>query len=377
MEMGHSESEEKNATVDQTLRRKRLGVPVALMSLVSELPDLDLWKTLILRYTARKLTFESDITRAIAGATSVLASRFPGGITHGVPLFFLDVTLLWQPSWKISRRNEQQSWSWLGWQGSLELDQTWRIVHALPSASTDYYRDWTTPVILGPVATYHISPNSRSDIAFEHTNDNINGFYRYQALRSDVATPLPRGWSRHRCTDGDYFTYDLSKKSLNRYNYPLPTASTPSLPHHGGGVLLCTAPLARLDLEVDHSALGLSSTKISHRGKTIGTILMHDEEFSENAINAACELIALSTGEVIDESRVGYEVQLYIHWIWHELIRLNACERGCEAGTGKWSYYNVMCIGREGDTAYRRGLGMVLKSCWDELDTETVTIKLG
>jgi hypothetical protein len=374
--MGHSESEE-NVTGDQTLQRKQLGVPVALMSLVSELPDLDLWETLILRYTSRKLTFESDITRAIAGATSVLASRFPGGIIHGVPLFFLDVTLLWQPAWRISRRNEQPSWSWLGWRGRLELDQTWRIVHALPSASTGHYSDWTTPAILGPVAKYHISPDSRCDNDFEHANDHINGFYMYQALRSDTATPLPSGWSRHNCPDGDYFTYDLSKKSQKRYSYPLPTAITPHVPHHGGGVLLCTAPLARLDLEAEYSSLGLSPSRISHRGKAIGTILMHDEEFSEDTINAAYELIALSTGEVIDESRIGYEVQLYLHWIWHELIRLSARERGSSAGTDRWSYYNVMCIGWEGDTAYRRGLGMVLKSCWDELEAETVTIKLG
>jgi hypothetical protein len=366
--------------VDQTLERKRLGVPVALISLVSELPDLDLWKTLVIRYTYRKLTFESDITRAIAGATSVLALKFPGGVTHGVPIFFLDVTLLWQPSWQISRRDKQPSWSWLGWRGRLELDRTWRIVHALPSASTGQYKDWTAPVTLRPAATYQVLPMSISGSTLEQTNQNINGFYRYQALRSDAGAPLPPGWRRHQHKDGNYFTYTLSKKSQKRYSYPLPIELAPNPPYNGSGILLCTAPLARLDIQVDHSVIGLSSSRILHHGKTIGTILMHDEEFSETTINISCELVALSTGEVIDEERVGFEVQLYLHWIWHELIRLNTLEQDAGekgVGTESWSYHNVMCIGWEGDTAYRRGIGMVLKTCWDALETETKTFKLG
>jgi len=40
-------------------------------------------------------------------------------------------------------------------------------------------------------------------------------------------------------------------------------------------------------------------------------------------------------------------------------------------------FYNVMCVGWEGDVAYRRGIGLVQKDAWDCLGTESVTFKLG
>jgi hypothetical protein len=36
-----------------------------------------------------------------------------------------------------------------------------------------------------------------------------------------------------------------------------------------------------------------------------------------------------------------------------------------------------MCIGWEGDVAYRRGLGLVQKAAWDALGAKSMTFKLG
>lgn len=40
-------------------------------------------------------------------------------------------------------------------------------------------------------------------------------------------------------------------------------------------------------------------------------------------------------------------------------------------------YYKVMCIDREGDVAYKKGIRLVQKAAWDALDAETITFKLG
>jgi hypothetical protein len=43
----------------------------------------------------------------------------------------------------------------------------------------------------------------------------------------------------------------------------------------------------------------------------------------------------------------------------------------------QYTYYNIMCIGWEGDIAYRRGLGMVEKRAWLGLGAKYITFKLG
>jgi hypothetical protein len=71
---------------------------------------------LVENYSMRALTYENDNGRAFAGAAEIMSSTYPGGLLHGLPIFFFDIAILWHPkNSDLTRRPGQPSWSWTGW----------------------------------------------------------------------------------------------------------------------------------------------------------------------------------------------------------------------------------------------------------------------
>ena len=85
-------------------------------------PDSRFFARLMVDYSHRKLTYDNDVLRAMAGVISALKPIYPGGFYFGHPLMFFDWTLLWQPTIYTQRRkpDPQQSIprnlpSWFGY----------------------------------------------------------------------------------------------------------------------------------------------------------------------------------------------------------------------------------------------------------------------
>ncbi|KAA8571272.1 hypothetical protein EYC84_000599 [Monilinia fructicola] len=70
-------------------------------------------------YTARNLTYSSDIINALAGVLSTQGHAMNCDIFLGLPSAIFDMALLWQPCGKLVRREGFPSWSWAGWQGQV------------------------------------------------------------------------------------------------------------------------------------------------------------------------------------------------------------------------------------------------------------------
>ncbi|TGO43226.1 hypothetical protein BHYA_0002g00300 [Botrytis hyacinthi] len=90
---------------------------------VPSYPDFGLYMDLICPYNGRKLTDDKDGLSACLGILNRLAPSFPGGFIQGLPIFFLDYALLWQPLKSCYRRTSTSknarylpSWAWCGWE---------------------------------------------------------------------------------------------------------------------------------------------------------------------------------------------------------------------------------------------------------------------
>jgi hypothetical protein len=73
-------------------------------------------------YTSRVLSYQGDALDAFSG---ILRSLHSGRCVEAIPVAFLDVALLWQPSERLIRRESFSSWSWVGWIGKVCYDTSW------------------------------------------------------------------------------------------------------------------------------------------------------------------------------------------------------------------------------------------------------------
>ena len=87
----------------------------------SPIPDFPLYLELVCLYNNRDLTYADDGLSAMAGVLRHFSRSYPGGLVSGLPRLFLDASLLWQPVTIATRRvPELPSWSWCGWQCSVD-----------------------------------------------------------------------------------------------------------------------------------------------------------------------------------------------------------------------------------------------------------------
>jgi len=102
---------------------------------------------LVAQYNARDLTYDGDVLAAIAGVHEVLQSHFPNGFRYGIPVVEGDqmASLTWRVSGGARRRvafvagttiNKLPSWSWIGWQGSVEFVDWFQTKSQKPYCTT-------------------------------------------------------------------------------------------------------------------------------------------------------------------------------------------------------------------------------------------------
>ena len=107
-------------------------------SLEMESPLVD-YVTILFNYTARTLTNQSDVLRAMAGIIRRISSKFRYRMLEGLPTGAFDYFILFSGT-RIRRRRGFPSYSWAGWIGQIDInakttpdhnvwlrDQTWII----------------------------------------------------------------------------------------------------------------------------------------------------------------------------------------------------------------------------------------------------------
>lgn len=347
--------------------REHSGAPMGLMSLLISVPCLGRLGLLVQDYSRRNVTFDDDYVRAFAGATDVMSSRFPGGLLHGLPVFYFDIALLWQPETAFARRKGQPSWSWTGWHGTVECQKRWLPHFAGLYCDTGTSEDWLAMAPLKPIAAFRCEGDMHLG--------NFNGFYEYQACREDKSRMLPQGWKLHDHGQGHFYTKDDICGGESPYGYPLPTVSSNE---SGASVimspeLLCTAPVVTTTLGIvfGHSPGGhMLQTRVYNNRARAGLILCGSTDSLSGVVaGSECHLIAISEAEVDHPSRLArwYYDQCgkTVKDAWDVHNTLTSC------------FYNILWVQWENGIAYRKALGMMSKSAFDSLGPELCTFRLG
>ena len=94
------------------------------------LSELEIFCDVVSQYSARKLTYQSDIENAFVGIQDVFTQKLDWMFIAGLPADVFDWSLLWFPHGQLERRRwttEEDgvnhfmppSWSWYGWQGQV------------------------------------------------------------------------------------------------------------------------------------------------------------------------------------------------------------------------------------------------------------------
>jgi hypothetical protein len=366
--------------VDWPSERPHLGVPMGMMSLIPDKPSLGRWGMIVENYSSRNLTYEQDISRALAGATQVMAATFPGGLLHGLPVFFFDIALLWQPRTTLNRRPGEPSWSWIGWKGRVDCLSAWSPFYAGVFRKTGTYTNWITMAPLKPLATWEaFEANTAID------RKDFNAFYNYQVLRHDPIDALTPGWKKHFHPEGDFFTDADFASNKFQHAFPLPSVNRfqQNITKSSSSVLLCTAPVATAllgSLLAGPSADGSNITQskifsLMHHDTSIGSLVVHDDQDPRINQGRSCELIAISEGELKDIKRACEHPLLY-----HYSASQGHCDDDASVSPLRHedrSFYNVLWVERKSGVAYRKGLGMVSKRGWGKVDAQMETLALG
>ncbi|VUC37174.1 unnamed protein product [Clonostachys rosea] len=171
-------------------------------------PVLSFLSRMIMEFNQKSLSFPEDAASAFTGLQNVLGSRvFPGGLLYGLPIFFLEMALLWYPRSDIHRRFPKKtqdpdqaiskslpSWSWLGWHGDVAFPDDCEFA-AYSGGSFEEREGFVSPV------TEWYTPSSLSSVS-QDKQALTPGWHvsRKEAQTGDSATP--EGWERQDFDEG-------------------------------------------------------------------------------------------------------------------------------------------------------------------------------
>ena len=340
-------------------------------------PDLRRFARLISLYNRRHLTYPEDIIDAFAGVISSLNETFAGGFVSGLPQMFFDSALLWQPHRPMQRRLKRgareaclPSWSWVGWYGTLN-SESWRSGYDYLRKNADEYQEGDSSV--WQPASWHTT----STVNWSYVDDSgklhgiDNSGHRYRGERFDSTQILPEGWTRHTCEESErsFFRHDCERVQEFWYPIPLRKETDPLGPHARARYLACTTRSAVLDVgETFHDdAAGecLCADLVDSQQSWVGVLRYPFAQWMGfEPTSSKHELIELSAGSVLNQET---EAVSFEEW----------SRPGCPRQNGKYEFYNVMAIRRDGPTAYRVAVGRVEKTAWERLATQEVDVRLG
>lgn len=362
---------------------------------------------LVQSYNTRSLTMDADALNAIAGVTGRLHNLFPDGFFQGLPQFFFDVALLWQPRSPLRRRVYDSdtpplpSWSWAGWQGELDL-----------SAWSDSHLVYDEPLFVrnNRIVDWHklcYVKTSNGEQVKEEWNPIQFTFHMPRARFEDPSVvDMPWAWHTHhavsKCEDetnkstssSRYFTYDPQDRPNHmqdiKFRFPFPPFERYRNVDHKtiyshllkGKVQVATFMLdtrSAVNVAVatpkpDNVRVVQDAYLVNDSGARVGFLRLnlYDEEWP--AHGTQCELIAISEG-VVDANLIHRQPDTAPESLGLQELSVLVDENG--VALGETSFLYVLWVKRNSDVAYRRALGQVGKSFWESGSNGEIEIVLG
>ncbi|KAL1601412.1 hypothetical protein SLS60_006325 [Paraconiothyrium brasiliense] len=169
-------------------------------------------------FNVRYFTFHQDILNAFLGIQNHLHRTFLGGLNHGHPDMFFDISLMWEPEAEISRRGSSRdapteprylpTWSWMGWHGAFRF------------LCDDEYECYGPPSngVVEPVTQWFAL---QSAVWMDSVRPIASNWHQYKVSAREDASIVPRGWIRHAGLneEGKFEIGDA------RFKYPVPVPS--------------------------------------------------------------------------------------------------------------------------------------------------------
>lgn len=353
-------------------------------------PDVVQYMHLVREYTKRKLTFGQDGLQAISSLLSVMSWSFPGGFISGLPEMFFDEALLWQPAEPMQRRireknaNNIPSWSWASWEG--ELERTWseHWSHFLLYASNR-----TAAFQVKPAVEWFYGDSLEDRYRINQTSRT------YRAHATDTTLPLPAKWTFNNTS------YRYDNKRETKSTYPIPTSVGEVSYIVSPRYLFCRTTRghfrgkARSNDEKDFGVQTMFHILQNSKGDWVGTLNVGLDLETSDAPHKETdfELVVISAGSLIGNM---YQLRQFPFAASSDIIKWGYFDTSQSRFKDKTSwlspedepvvlpsdsdileFYYVLWIGWEDGIAYRRGLGRILKSAWDESDTDEIDLILG
>ncbi|KAK1762163.1 heterokaryon incompatibility protein [Phialemonium atrogriseum] len=394
----------------------------SLQELSLNYPDLSRLVNLLADYGGRLLTYEQDVIPAILSTFQALNRAFPRGFIHGLPVSFLDATLIWRrrgSPLKLRRSPSDSqdgwppSWTWAGWKGR---------IHSLCWTSKNYIKNPTFNM-----ATAHWKPYQAIPFLKWHTCSAVNSeqrqiqhqneWHEFKVSYMGKADGLPPGWhyqregmeaqgeesekpyqdmSRFRdplCpvdSEADlqtpyFYTHDSSPGI--KFWHPVPIGrgdAESTLPQAGYGRYLCAKtqqarlwaarppqncsfPLAVSYQGPDRFVAPLFSTVLGVE------IVLRDgagSDVGELSIDGVDDLEHVKGYEAV-EGESGYACDLVAISRGFDFAEPMVPERET------YTFYNVLWVVWIDGVAYRRGVGRVIRGTWEGLQREDIGLILG
>ncbi|KAH6987226.1 heterokaryon incompatibility protein-domain-containing protein [Ilyonectria destructans] len=392
------------------------------LDLSLDVPDLSVLCNLTNLYNQRDLTFDEDVISAFASTFSSMSAAFPHGFVYGLPAAFFDAALLWRSRGNrlVQRVSSNAgvlcppSWTWAGWQGYLES-------HAFTSAC--YMKNgpfqWSTshwePYQAIPMLTWY-TRNSKDGpqlpLPFQ------NKWYDYKRRYMGKEVDLPDGWvfrtedaeeeaeriaeilesrARHlRWLDDPEcevsyqqlqttYYYDHPSCPNIKFWHPVPLGvdskptDTSKRPPSYWRYLCAQTQRAKLwgfkpryNTTLDRAlsyqrpymfvvpmfgiSLGVTAVFRNEEGDEVGELGVDSEEdlrqiYEAEQNGVSCDIVAVSRG---------------LHYPDPQPVERET-----------WSFYNVLWVVWEDGIAYRKGVGRVMRSVWEGLQKEDISLVLG
>lgn len=187
---------------------------------------------------------------------------------------------------------------------------------------------------------------------------------------------LPPGWSSYLDeSDGPfYYSYDKAPSS-HTFWYPIPTVRgiQPASRRRWGPILSFKTLRGYLEIgepllqEEQNDNTYLLCSLNTEAGEWGGVIYVHYLPETTTEQKTSCELVLISGGFASEDD--GNEEQVGRIPEWNSAKRPRSGDY--------YLFYHVLWIEWQGDIAYRRGLGRVVQTVWDDLPKEEVEILLG
>ena len=350
-------------------------------------PDLEQYAQLVVDYNGRELSYESDVEPAFAGITTALSTVFSGGFVYGLPEMFFDVALLWEGDGTEVRRHQFStqnqthgqaasqaafpSWSWMGWRTEYLNLNAWEsgydYILKKHRASTRVSEWKQTPVRTESILQWYVGGK---DIKTHRPINACLGIY--SDCRDNLSCSLPAGWTRedecfrHTCDPQTSFRFPIAIKDPK---------ITPKF-QVGGPFLSCNTTRGWFEVRCGSGWYkDLAFPIYGSKGDLAGSLATYGVDVNKDRRPLLMrEFIAISAGSIQIEGDI-WEGRRRVKRLRRRVKRLHHADL---PGDGKpYEYVNVLWIQWEDGIAYRRGIGHVVKSIWEQQATDVIDLILG